>query len=151
MREQRNIGKLRSPLSIGSQEFRALRYQLIDRIAIFLDSLPERTATPGQAPPPVRKALKAELSLPQKGTDPAQLLQHAADLLFEHSLFNGHPRFWGYITSSAAPIGALGDLLTAAVNPNVGAWLLSPVASEIEAPSSPHVRPRRTGIFAPPD
>src|SRR6202050_1626728 len=133
MREQRNIGKRRSPLSIGSQEFRALGYQLIDRIAIFLDSLPERTVTPGEAPSAVRKALKAELSLPQKGTDPAQLLQHAADLLFEHSLFNGHPRFWGYITSSAAPIGALGDLLAAAVNANVGAWSLSPMATEIEA------------------
>ena len=70
--------------------------------------------------------------MPQKGTDPAQLLQHAADLLFDHSLFNGHPRFWGYMTSSAAPIGALGELLAAAVNPNVGAWLLSPMASEIE-------------------
>ena len=62
----------------------------------------------------------------RQGTDPAQLLHHAADLLFDHSLFNGHPRFWGYITSSAAPIGALGELLAAAVNPNVGAWLLHP-------------------------
>jgi aromatic-L-amino-acid/L-tryptophan decarboxylase len=133
MREQRNIGKRRSALAIGSEEFRALGYQLIDRIAIFLDSLPERTVTPGEAPSAVRKALQAELSLPRKGTDPAQLLQHAADLLFEHSLFNGHPRFWGYITSSAAPIGALGDLLAAAVNANVGAWSLSPMATEIEA------------------
>jgi hypothetical protein len=133
MREQRNIGKRRSPLAIGSQEFRALGYQLIDRIAIFLDSLPERTVTPGEAPSAVRKALQAALSLPLKGTDPAQLLQHAADLLFEHSLFNGHPRFWGYITSSAAAIGALGDLLAAAVNANVGAWSLSPMAMEIEA------------------
>src|SRR6185437_9227572 len=54
-------------------------------------------------------------------------------LLFDHSLFNAHPRFFGYVTSSAAPIGALGDLLAAAANPNVGAWLLSPMASEIEA------------------
>lgn len=46
-------------------------------------------------------------------------MRGAADLLFDHSLFNGHPRFWGYITSSAAPIGALADLLAAAVNPNV--------------------------------
>ena len=52
----------------------------------------------------------------------ATLLDEAADLLFGHSLFNGHPRFFGYITSSPAPIGALGDLLAAAVNPNVGAW-----------------------------
>ena len=42
------------------------------------------------------------------------------------------PRFFGYITASAAPIGILGDLLAAAVNPNVGAWSLSPVATEIE-------------------
>ncbi len=61
------------------------------------------------------------------------MLNHAAGLLFDHSLFNAHPRFWGYVTSSAAPIGALGELLAAAVNPNCGAWLLSPMASEIEA------------------
>jgi glutamate/tyrosine decarboxylase-like PLP-dependent enzyme len=57
----------------------------------------------------------------------------AIDLLFEHSLFNSHPRFYGYITSSAAPIGMLADLLAAAVNANVGAWKLSPMATEMEA------------------
>ena len=54
-------------------------------------------------------------------------------LLCDHSLHNGHPRFMGYITSSAAPLGALADLLAAAVNPNVGSWALAPVATEIEA------------------
>ena len=49
-----------------------------------------------------------------------------------HSLLNGHPKFLGYITSSAAPIGALADLLAAAVNPNVGANILSPMATAIE-------------------
>lgn len=122
-----------SPLEMGSEEFRALGHQLVDRIASFLDSLPERSVTTSESPSDVRQALSAERSLPQQGADPAPLLNHAADLLFEHSLFNGHPRFWGYITSSAAPIGALGDLLAAAVNPNVGAWALSPMASEIEA------------------
>src|SRR4029079_10183235 len=61
------------------------------------------------------------------------LLEEASKILFDHSLFNGHPRFWGYITSSAAPIGALADLLASAVNPNCGAWTLSPAATEIEA------------------
>jgi aromatic-L-amino-acid decarboxylase len=130
---QESFAKRVSPLDMGSEEFRALGSQLVDRIASFLDSLPERRVTPGESPFEVRQALGAERSLPQKGTDPGRLLNRAADLLFEHSLFNGHPRFWGYITSSAAPIGALGELLAAAVNPNVGAWLLSPMASEIEA------------------
>jgi glutamate/tyrosine decarboxylase-like PLP-dependent enzyme len=54
-------------------------------------------------------------------------------LLFEHSLLNGHPRFYGYITSSCAPLGMLAELLATAVNANVGAWKLSPMATEIEA------------------
>ena len=53
-------------------------------------------------------------------------------MLLNHSLLNGHPKFFGYITSSPAPIGALADLLAAAVNPNVGANILSPMATEIE-------------------
>ena len=67
------------------------------------------------------------------GSDPASLASDAADLLIAHSLFNGHPRFFGYITSSATPIGAFGDFIAAVVNCNVGAWKLAPAASEIEA------------------
>jgi glutamate/tyrosine decarboxylase-like PLP-dependent enzyme len=121
-----------SPLAMSPEEFRKLGIELVDRIADFLESLPSRPVTPAESPDDIRHALEAQRTLPQHGADPAQLLNHAADLLFDHSLFNGHPRFWGYVTSSAAPIGALGELLAAAVNPNVGAWLLSPMASEIE-------------------
>jgi aromatic-L-amino-acid decarboxylase len=53
-------------------------------------------------------------------------------LLTDLSTFNAHPRFFGYITAGAAPIGVLGDLLAAGINPNVGAWSLSPLATEIE-------------------
>jgi glutamate/tyrosine decarboxylase-like PLP-dependent enzyme len=80
----------------------------------------------------IRQLLGAD-PLPADGEDPLHILEEAADLLIGHSLFNGHPRFFGYITSSAAPIGALADMLAGAINPNVGGWALSPVASEIEA------------------
>lgn len=126
-------GKRVSPLAISAEEFRIAGHQLVDRIAAFFDSLPQRPVTPGEKPSAVRDALGAAQTLPLHGSDPAQLLDRAANLMFEHSLFNAHPRFWGYVTSSAAPIGALGELLAAAANPNVGAWLLSPMASEIEA------------------
>jgi aromatic-L-amino-acid/L-tryptophan decarboxylase len=122
-----------APLAISSVEFRALGHQLVDRIAAFLDSLPARSVSPSESPAQVRAALNASRTLPENGTDAAQLLDHTADLLFDHSLFNSHPSFWGYITSSAAPLGALAELLAASVNPNVGAWPLSPIASEIEA------------------
>lgn len=122
-----------SPLAMRSGEFRAAGHKLIDSLAAFFESLPERAVSPGESPFTVRQALDSERTLPQHGADPAQLLDRAAGLLIDHSLFNSHPRFWGYVTSSAAPIGALAELLAAAMNPNCGAWLLSPMASEIEA------------------
>lgn len=122
-----------APLEMRSEEFRKAGYQLVDRIADFLDSMAARPVNPAESPVTVREALGADRPLPQEGESASTLLQHTANLLFDHSVFNGHPRFWGYITSSAAPIGALADMLAAAVNPNVGAWPLSPIASEIEA------------------
>lgn len=121
-----------SPLEMSAEEFRAVGRQLVDRMAEFLESIPKRPLTPNESPREVRAAL-GEGPLPGGGTPAAEILDQAATLLFEHSLFSAHPRFWGYIYSSAAPIGALGDFLAAAVNPNVGAWNLSPLASEIEA------------------
>ncbi len=133
MQESNGAVARHSPLEIAPAEFRALGHRLVDRIAEFLESLPQRPVTPGESPARIRQALAAERSLPHAGSDAAGLLDRAADLLFAHSLFNSHPRFWGYVTSSAAPIGVLGDLLASAVNANVGAWPLSPMASEIEA------------------
>jgi glutamate/tyrosine decarboxylase-like PLP-dependent enzyme len=118
---------------MDADEFRRAGHSLVDSIATFLESVPERPVTHGESPEQIRSALDAAAHLPHAGSDAAALLHDAARLLYEHSLLNGHPRFFGYITSSPAPIGILADLLAAAVNPNVGAWRLSPMASEIEA------------------
>jgi aromatic-L-amino-acid decarboxylase len=128
-----NLKERRSTLAMSSAEFRTAGHELVDRAADFLDSLSARPVTSGETPTEIREALGAARTLPATGCDTPKLLDYAADLLFDHSLLNGHPRFWGYITSSAAPIGALAELLAAVVNPNVGAWPLSPMASEIEA------------------
>jgi glutamate/tyrosine decarboxylase-like PLP-dependent enzyme len=121
-----------APLEMSSAEFRELGHALVDRIGGFLDSLPARKVTPAETPAEVRTALGGA-GLPAAGSPAAPLLDEAADLLFEHSLFNGHPGFLAYITSSAAPLGALGDMLAAAVNANCGAFGLSPMATEVEA------------------
>ena len=120
-------------LAMDAEQFRALGHALVDEIATFLASVPERPVTPGESPDAVRTALGAGASLPNEGTDAERVLRDATRLLFNHSLHIGHPRFWGYITSSPAPIGMLGDMLAAAVNPNCGGWTLSPMATEIEA------------------
>jgi glutamate/tyrosine decarboxylase-like PLP-dependent enzyme len=122
-----------APLDMSAGAFRAAGHDLVNRIADWLERMPEGPVTHDETPAAVRRALDADRGLPESGADAGALLDDAAELLFRHSLFNGHPRFFGYITSSPAPIAMLGDLLASAVNANVGAWRLSPMATEIEA------------------
>jgi len=75
--------------------------------------------TRDDSPAGVRAALGIGVPLPEHGSD-ADALLAGADTLFDHSLFNAHPRFFGYITAPPAPIGVLGDLLASALNPNMG-------------------------------
>jgi aromatic-L-amino-acid decarboxylase len=121
-----------APLDMTDEQFRAVGHELVDRIAEFLASMRTQPVTPAESPQEVRTVLASSRALPEEGRDPSALLSEATRLLFAHSLFNGHPRFYGYITSSAAPVGILGDFLAAAVNANVGAWKLSPMATEME-------------------
>jgi len=129
----RQLSSRLAPLEMTEEQFRSLGHDLVDRIAGFLAAIRRRAVTPGEPADQVRAALGASRALPEDGKEPGELLERAADLLFDHSLLNGHPRFFGYITSSAAPIGMLAELLAAAVNANVGAWKLSPMATEMEA------------------
>ena len=122
-----------SPLAMDAATFRALGHRLVDQVATLLEAVPRGPVTRDQSPSTVRDALDLTGPLPESGMDAGPLLERTARLLFDHSLFNGHPRFFGYITAPPAPIGILGDFLAAAVNPNVGAWTLSPAATEIES------------------
>ena len=122
-----------APIAIDPATFRTLGHQLVDRLAAFLESVPRRPVTRDESPSQVREALGLTGPLPEEGSDPGLLLEQTAQLLFDHSLLNGHPRFFGYITAPPAPIGILADFLAAAVNPNVGAWMLSPAATEVES------------------
>src|ERR1700736_3330967 len=121
-----------APLAMTPDDFRTLGHRLVDWIADHLGTLPGRPVTRDESPGDVRQALDSGRRLPNTGVDAARALTEATELLFEHSLFNGHPRFFGYITSSPAPLGMLGDLLAAAINQNVGAWRLAPLGTEIE-------------------
>ncbi|MDH3217365.1 MAG: aminotransferase class V-fold PLP-dependent enzyme [Candidatus Krumholzibacteria bacterium] len=124
----------KAPIEMSPDEFRTAGHRLVDDIARLLGSIRERPVNVDESPGELC-ALLPQGSLPDEGSEPSKLLEEVTSLLFQHSLFNGHPRFYGYITSAAAPIGALADLLAASVNPNVGGWQLSPLASEIEKQS----------------
>lgn len=120
-----------TPFSLTPEEFRKIGYYLVDSLAQFYDTIGEKPVTTGEKPNEI-KMLLGTATLPETGLPAADIMQKAVSLLFSHSLFNGHPKFLGYITSSPTPIGALADLLGSAINPNVGANILSPMATAIE-------------------
>jgi len=120
----------RAPLEMDGERFRELGHRVVDDVAALFDSLRDRPVTRDATPTELRGLLPREL--PREGGDAGELLAETAEILFRNSLFNGHPRFFGYITASAAPIGLLAEMLAGAVNANCGGWQLSPLASEIE-------------------
>ena len=121
----------KSPTEIKKTVFKKLGRRLIDSIATFFDTIGDRPVTTGETSVQLQNLLGNE-PLPEHGIAAEKLISKSSELLFNHSLLNGHPKFMGYITSSPAPMGALADLLAASVNPNIGAHILSPMATEIE-------------------
>src|SRR5262245_46537258 len=122
-----------APLAMDASTFKAIGRRLVDQVADLATSVPQRPVTADRSPETVRAALGLGRPLPEHGADPAAMVDSMAPLLYEQSLFNAHPRFFGYITAPPAPIGVLADLLASALNPNVGSWTLAPAATEIEA------------------
>ncbi len=121
----------KNQIEISKEEFRHIGYKLVDRISEFIDTIEKRPVTTDRSLEELRDLI-GRSSLPENGRSADEIVSSATELIINNSLLNGHPKFFGFITSSAAPIGALADLLAAAVNPNVGGQILSPIATEIE-------------------
>jgi glutamate/tyrosine decarboxylase-like PLP-dependent enzyme len=127
-------GQRNAPLALDADEFRRIGHALVDDLAGLVEALESPSELPvatGETPADVRAAL-GDGPLPEHGAPAADLIREATQLVLGHATHIGHPRFWAYVCGSQAPIGALADLLAAAANPNVAAWQLAPMATEIE-------------------
>ncbi|MEM8529012.1 MAG: aspartate aminotransferase family protein, partial [Bacteroidota bacterium] len=97
-------------LNCSKDQFQRMGTQLIQRIANFNSTIKNHSLTTDKTALELNQMLAA-FDLSEKGKDMEQLLPQITELLLHQSLFNGHPGFMGYITSSPNPIGALADLL----------------------------------------
>ncbi len=128
-----DLADRRAPLDLSPEAFAEAGHRLVDEVADLLASMRDRPVAADLTPEAVRATLDAGRALPEEGVDAAELLTRAFGMLAPNATYNGHPRFFGYITGAPAPVGMLADLLASAMNPNMGAWALSPMASEMEA------------------
>ncbi len=70
--------------------------------------------------------------LPQVGTTPDSILEQWRERVLPYCRRNGHPRFFGYVCTTADPLGVLADAMASALNQPVTAWRSAPAATEIE-------------------
>jgi aromatic-L-amino-acid/L-tryptophan decarboxylase len=70
--------------------------------------------------------------IPDEPLSEDELFEYLRSLVFDWSMYPGHPRFMAYITGAGTVPGAPADLLAAGLNMNLGGWRLSPSGTEIE-------------------
>src|ERR1051326_2082475 len=86
--------------------------------ARFLEELPDLPVAKSWRPGEVRDAVA--IDVPVEPLDDDELFEHVRSVMFDHSVYPGHPRFMGYITGAGTVPGAVADLLASAINQNLG-------------------------------
>jgi aromatic-L-amino-acid/L-tryptophan decarboxylase len=111
---------------------RARRFagEAADLFSELIERLPSLPVARAWEKEDVEKALT--LDIPDEPMEEAELLAYLRDMVFDYSVFAGHPRFMAYVSGTGTVPGAVADLIAAGVNMNVGGWRLSPAATEIE-------------------
>jgi len=108
---------------------RAFGARVLDLYAGYLGELADGPACPPVSTADVREAVA--LDVPEEPLSDDELLAHLQAIV-DHSLRPGSGGFLAYISGAGTVPGAIADLLASGVNPNVGGWVLSPAATEIE-------------------
>lgn len=80
----------KAPIDINEDEFKEIADNLVQKIIDFNGSIGKKAVTKGESPRQIQELLKNH-SFSEKGASASELMSTTTDLLFDHSLFNGHP------------------------------------------------------------
>jgi len=112
------------------EEFRRLGYRVVDLMLDQLATERDGPVYPSVSGPELRALLDAPL--PEHGVDPDAVIDSWRDRVAPYCRRNGHPRFFGYVCTSADPLAMLADAMASAMNQPVTAWRSAPAATEVE-------------------
>jgi len=115
---------------MDAEEFRRVGRVVVDQLADYFDSLPERPVFPSATPRELEE-LFAE-PVPRAGESSEELLAELERKLYPHCTHTGNGGYLGLITASPLPIGVLADLVASALNQNLGVYSIGPAAVHME-------------------
>jgi len=98
-------------------EMRVLAHHMVDDAITYLETVRER---PVWQPVPEEISSRFEESAPHSPGGAKGTYQEFLETIFPYPMGNIHPRFWGWYMGSGTVFGALGDFMSAIMNPNLG-------------------------------
>ncbi len=119
----------RDPLTLSPEEMRRTGYATVDALVDLLTA-PQRTVIRQSSPAQMRDRLSGPAPEAGRGYDEVLRTLMSDVLPFRSTLH--HPGYFAYIPGSPTWPGALGDLVTAATNLDVGNWMESAGPSQVE-------------------
>jgi aromatic-L-amino-acid/L-tryptophan decarboxylase len=90
-------------------EFRQVGHRLIDLLGDYLDGIEELDVFPEASPAGLEELFAGPL--PRSGVPLAEVVAELEEKLLPNCTHVGHPGYFGFITPSPLPAGALADLL----------------------------------------
>ncbi|HEY8871223.1 MAG TPA: aminotransferase class V-fold PLP-dependent enzyme [Candidatus Limnocylindrales bacterium] len=120
----------RDPLELDTETMRRMGYQVIDLLVGRIGRLASEPVLRVGS----REELEARLGepAPRTGRDFSTLLQRLDEDVLPFVGHFDHPRFFGYIPGAGTWPGALGDLISSAMNIDAGAWREASGPSQLE-------------------
>ena len=115
---------------MNPQEFRDVGHRVVDLLADYLSGIEQRPLFPDVEPRTVYDLF--DEPLPQDPESPDQVLEEVSTKLLPYSTHVGHPGYFGLITPSPTPVGALADFIASTLNQNPGAYAIGPASVAIE-------------------
>ena len=117
-------------LDWSPERARTFGNSILELYTDFLESVADGPASPRLAQAAVRHAVALEV--PEEPATDAVIVNHLQAIL-DNSTRTGAGGFFAYISGGGTVPGALVEVLASGLNPNVGGWVLSPAATEVEA------------------
>jgi glutamate/tyrosine decarboxylase-like PLP-dependent enzyme len=126
----KKVSDVRTPLTLEATSRITLWQNLLQKIEEYFTEVGSKPISPN-LPIEKLKSLFDRLNL-DSPADPRGAIQFVFDGFSQAHTNTRHPGYFGIFCPSAATMGIVADLITAAVNPQVGAWGHSPFAIQLE-------------------
>jgi glutamate/tyrosine decarboxylase-like PLP-dependent enzyme len=115
---------------MDANEFRAVGHEVVDLLAEYLQHVEERPVFPDVEPD--RMDTLFDEPVPATGGTAATVLEEMRSKLLPYCTGVNHPGYFGLITPTPLPIGAVGDLIASVLNQNLGEYTIGPSAVAME-------------------